>query len=113
MQISVACYLAAASALGGTIGAAKMDATAQMQVEAGSVLGCGWRVVAVGHDGTSTVTAVDFSFNIYRFGGALVKAGVRSARPHLASPAWTLNEAARINRTGLGWPGLAANLPRP
>jgi anthraniloyl-CoA monooxygenase len=26
------------------------------------------------------------------------------ARPHLANPAWTLTEAARIGYTGLAWP---------
>ena len=26
------------------------------------------------------------------------------ARPHLANPAWTLQEAARIGYTGLAWP---------
>ncbi|MFN9744150.1 MAG: hypothetical protein ACK57B_00705, partial [Betaproteobacteria bacterium] len=26
------------------------------------------------------------------------------ARPHLANPAWTLTEAARIGYTGIAWP---------
>ena len=26
------------------------------------------------------------------------------ARPHLANPSWTLNEAARIGYTGIAWP---------
>ena len=71
---------ASVSALGGQITPASMTATAQMQVKGGNLDGCGVRVVAVAQDQTTSITAVDFSFNLYRTGLALVKAGVREAR---------------------------------
>ena len=63
----------------GQVVQARMTASAQMQVSDGALKGCGLRVVAIATDDLSAVTAVDFSFNTYRSGGALVKAGARMA----------------------------------
>jgi hypothetical protein len=56
-----------------------MTASAQMQVNDGALVGCGLRVIAVAQDQSDKVTAVDLSFNLYRSGVSLVKAGVRAA----------------------------------
>lgn len=70
---------AGASSFGGQVTPATMTATAQMQVTSGNLVGCGLRVVALAQDQSTTVTAADFSFTLYRSGQALVKAGLREA----------------------------------
>jgi hypothetical protein len=71
--------LVALPAAAGSVIQSEMTASALMQVSGGSLDGCGMRVVAVARDGGPTITAVDFSFNFYRSGTSMVKAGVRTA----------------------------------
>ena len=65
LSSSFALALVSASAFGGPVVQAEMTASAQMQVQSGMLDGCGLRVVAVANDQSTTVTAIDFSFNFY------------------------------------------------
>jgi len=75
--------LIASTAQAGQVMPAEMTSAAQMQMKAGAIEGCGLRVVAVVQDPSVTMMAVDVSFNFYRSGFSLVKAGVRMARMNI------------------------------
>jgi hypothetical protein len=81
----LAFVLAPAVSAAGQVMPAEMTGTAQMSVEKGAIQSCGLRIVAVSQDAAPDLMAADVSFNLYRSGASLVKAGLRTFHTNTSS----------------------------
>lgn len=89
LSTALAVSFVSVGALAGQVVPAEMTGSVLTQVSSGNLDGCGLRIVASAQDQSMDMTAVDFSFNLYRSGVVMVKARARLARMNVPSEVQT------------------------
>lgn len=89
LSTALAVSFVSVGAFGGQIVPAEMTGSVETHVSSGNLDGCGLRIVASAQDQSMVLTAVDFSFNLYRSSAVIVKARARLARMNVPSEVQT------------------------